>query len=105
MWIGRTLGFVLLAAAVLAAGAELVRSLEAGRWLPIAAGQLWQQADAASLAAAEAAVGGVLAGRLWPPLELAVLQQPVWAVAGLPGLALWLFCRPRSLRRRSSARR
>lgn len=100
MLIGRLLGFLLLTAAALAGGAEIVRSLEAGTWTPLAAGQAWFRFDPGSLNLVQAVTQRHLLPELWDPVAVAILQGPLWLVLLVPGLLLWLAFRPRSSRRR-----
>ncbi len=99
MWIGRLLGLLFLALACLAAGAELVRSLEAAAWDPLALGQLWFDVHPPSLNLMQALVQRYLHPAAWDPVMVEVLQAPAWIVTGAIGIVLRLIFRRRRPRR------
>ncbi len=92
---GRILGLLLLALALLAAGAEAVASLGAGEWQPLALGQVWYDLHRGSINLMQAVVQRYLHPAIWDPGVIAVLQWPAWLVAAVPGLVLLLFTRRR----------
>lgn len=98
---GRILGWLLVAAAIAAVGAELLASLEAGGWRPLALGELWYRLDAPSLNLAQAVIQRYLLPALWDPVIATVLTWPAWLVAGVPGLVLLFLTRRRNRRRRN----
>ena len=100
MIVGRIIGWVLVAAALAALGADIVASL-AARSLDITPlGQHWFELHRASLGLAQAAVQRYLLPQLWDPVIQTVLLWPTWAVFGVPGAVLAYLCRRR--RRRGS---
>jgi hypothetical protein len=99
MWIGRLIGLMFMALACLAVGAEIVRSLEAAGWDPLALGQLWYDVHPASLNLSQAVVQRYLHPALWDPAMITVLQAPAWLVTGILGIAFAVAFRRRQPRR------
>ena len=99
--VGRILGWLLLALALLAAGADAVGSLRAGAWQPMALGQVWYNLDRGSLNLMQAVIQRRLHPAIWDPGIMVVLQWPAWLVALIPALPLLLLGRRRH-RRKSS---
>ena len=97
--IGRPLGWGLVALALLALGAELLASLEAGDYVALTAGEVWYAIDPASLNLVQAVVQRYLHPALWDPVATAILLRPAWLVLGLPGAALAYIFRTRRPRR------
>ena len=95
----RIIGWLLLLLAILAAGAEIVRSLEAGSWQPLALGYLWFTADAGSLNLVQAVVERYLLPSLWDPVAITILRMPTWLVLAVPAVILLLISRRRKQRR------
>ena len=83
--IGRWLGFLLLLAALLVLGHDLLGWRAEHVFAPIALGELWLEINRASLAAVRRA----LPAPLWDPVTVAVLR--LWAAPAfaLPGLLLY----------------
>jgi hypothetical protein len=100
----RLLGLVLIAGALVALGADGLRSLQQGALAPQAVGELWYLIDPASLNLLQAVVQRYLWPWLWDPAAIWLLRLPSWLILVLLGLALRLACRRRA-RPRSSARR
>jgi hypothetical protein len=96
----RILGWLLVGAALLCAGAETVASLQAGGWMPTAAGELWFRLDPFSLNLAQAVVQRYVAPWLWDPGIVTVLLAPAWLVFATPGLLFVWLARPARNRRR-----
>jgi hypothetical protein len=96
----RTIGILLILAALIAAGFEIHNWRATGTYKPIPAGEVWFKAHPKSLTAFQPAVQRHVAPWLWPPIQW-VLEQPAWAVAGVPGIVFFLI----SLRRRNKRRR
>lgn len=94
----RILGWLLLALALMAAGAEAVASLQAGAWQPMALGQFWYDLDRGSLNLMQALVQRYLAPAIWDPGVIAVLQWPTWLVLLIPALIFLYFGRRRQNR-------
>jgi hypothetical protein len=97
----RLLGWLLVGAALLCAGSEVVASLQAGGWMPTAAGELWFRLDPFSLNLAQAVVQRYVTPWLWDPAIVTVLLAPAWAVFATPGLLLVWLVRPARSRRRN----
>jgi hypothetical protein len=94
MIVGRILGWLLLLAALAAAGYEAMAAFNAGAWRPVAMGELWYKLHATSLNAAQAGIQRHIAPWLWEPGITTILRLPGWAVLGVPGLLmLWGFRR------------
>ncbi len=100
MIVGRIVGWFLLAAALLAAGGELVQSLEAGAWRPLGLGAPWFGPDAAGLDAARAALGLYVPEAIAQPVAAALLRWPAWLVLGVAGGLLARLFRSRPRRKR-----
>lgn len=96
----RIFGWLLVGAALLCAGSEVVASLPAGRWMPTAAGELWFRLDSSSLNLTQAVVQRYVAPWLWDPAIVTVLLAPAWAVFATPGLLFVWLARPARNRRR-----
>lgn len=96
MTIGRAIGWILLLAALAAAGYETYAAIHAGSWRPIALGELWYKLSPATLNGAQAGIQRYIAPWLWEPVITTVLLWPAWAVFGVPGAVLVWFCRRRS---------
>ncbi len=88
MIIPRMLGRILFALAFMATGAEIVSSLQAGEWTPIALGELWFRFDVGSLNLIQAGIQRYVHPALWDPVMVTILQWPGWVVPG--GLAIVL---------------
>ena len=99
--VGRILGWLLLALALLAAGAEAVGSLRAGVWQPLVLGQVWYDLDRGSLNLMQAVIQRHLHPAIWDPGIIAVLQCPAWLGALVPALPLLLLGRRRRRRKTS----
>jgi len=99
MSVGRFLAWLCILLALMAAGAELVRSLEAGNWQPLALGYLWFSIDAGSLNLVQAVVQRYLHPVLWDPAIVWLLRWPAWLFFGLIGGLLMLATRGRRRRR------
>ncbi|MDX1484353.1 MAG: hypothetical protein R3229_07715 [Alphaproteobacteria bacterium] len=103
--ITRIIGALLILAALVAAGFELVNWISAGSYKAVTLGGIWFAVHKASLNAAQAGIQRYVAPWLWDPAIMWVLVQPAWATLGVPGaLLLWLG-RPRKRRRRRRFRR
>ncbi len=89
---GRMLGRLFCGLAFLAAGAEIVRSLTAAAWEPLALGEIWFALHRDSLGLAQAGIQRYVHETLWDPVVVTLLLGPVWAYAMLLGaILLWLF--------------
>ena len=93
--VGRLIGWLLAALALLALGAELVASLEAGSYRGLALGLLWYEVDVASLNLAQTVVQRHLWPLLWNPVLVTVLRWPAWISFALVAAGLVWLCRRR----------
>jgi hypothetical protein len=84
----RLLGLVLLAGAFVAAAWQFQLWAQAGRFIPLALGQMWFNIDPSSLNLVQAVIERHVWPPLWDPVILTVLRWPAWAVLGLPALIL-----------------
>jgi len=91
----RILGWLLLALALMAVGAEAVASLRAGAWQPMPLGQFWYDLDRGSLNLMQALVQRYLAPAIWDPGVIAVLQWPTWLIILIPAAIFLLLGRRR----------
>ncbi len=98
MIVGRLLGWLVTAAALMAAGAEILASLEAGAYQGLAIGYLWFKIDAASLNLSQAVVQRYIHPSVWDPVISTILQWPAWITFGVLGPALAFLCRRRDRR-------
>lgn len=88
MIIVRILAWLLLLAALVAAGAELIGSLQAGTWTPITAGEVWFKTHLYSLNLAQAIIQRYIHPAIWDPGIVTVLLWPAWLVALVPAVVL-----------------
>jgi len=95
----RVIGWLLIAAAVVLLGRDLLHWIQAGHWSATPAGKAWYALSPGSLNLLQAVIERHIWQPLWPPI-LWVLLRPAWIVLGLPGLLLALWPRPRQRRRR-----
>ncbi len=65
--------------ALIAFGAEALKSVSAGKWIFITPGELWYDIDVGSLNQLQAGVQRNLHPKLWDPVITTVLRGPVWA--------------------------
>ncbi len=87
----RIVGWLLLIAALVLLGLDLLDFYRMKSFEPMAAGQVWFRIDVGSLNLAQAVVQRYLHPAVWDPAIAWVLTQPAFAVVGLPGLLLaWL---------------
>jgi len=100
MVVGRLIGWLLLAAALVSLGWDVVASLYANRIAINALGEQWFAFDRDSLSATQRVLEANLLF-LWDPLLMTLLRWPGWIVFALfGGLALLTFRRGRRRRRR-----
>ncbi len=96
MIVGRMLGWLLVALAIVAFGWEIVALIDSGTWQITALGKLWFDIHSGSLGLAQVVVERYVWPPIWDPVILTLLQWPGWVVLGVPGLVLaWLFRRRR----------
>lgn len=80
----RIIALICLALALMALGGEIVKSLEAKAWQPLALGQIWYMAHSDSLNLVQAVVQRYLWPPLWDPVAIEFLRWPASAIfAGL----------------------
>ena len=98
-WIGRVLGWLLLAGALAILCWDLYELLqgEGFAWRPL--GAVWAAIDNDSLLLLEAAVTRHVSEWLWSDIVFPLLQAPAVLVLGLLGLLLVLLCRRRRQRK------
>lgn len=96
----RLIAWLLLLATLVAVGAELVASLQAGQWTPLAAGELWFKTHTESLNLSQAVIQRYIHPAVWDPGVVTVLLWPVWAVTLIPAVLFLLIGRRRPARRR-----
>lgn len=100
MIVGRILGWLLVAMALLALGGDGLRWLESGRLSFVALGEFWYRLDPGSLNLLQALVQRYLLPELWDPVIITLLTWPAFAVLGALGLFLLIVFRARPPRRR-----
>ncbi len=93
------IGWLLIAAALLALGWDLFLWIHDGHFEPSAVGGLWSTVSPRSFNFAEHLISAHISKALWDSLIMAVLAQPMLFVAGIPGLLLLLIARRRRRRR------
>jgi hypothetical protein len=94
--IGRIIGWMLILAALILLGLDLLDFYRMKVFDPLAAGELWYSAHRGSLNLAQAVVQRYLHPAIWDPAITWILTQPAFAVVGLPGVLLVVLCqRPR----------
>jgi hypothetical protein len=99
----RIIGWLLVAAAVVLLGRDLVHWIHDGHWLATPAGKAWYSLSPGSLNLLQAGVERHLWKPLWGAI-LWILLRPVWLVLVVPGLVLALWPRRRQKRRRRFGR-
>ncbi len=91
---GYGLGILLLILAAAAAVAQLLMIWAAGGYRPVSLGTIWYNLDANSLVGFQSLIEKSLSPLLWPPVQF-LLSVPAAIVLAIPGLLLFLACRPR----------
>lgn len=100
MFIFRIIGYLLLLAGLVALGAELLWSLEAGAWTPIALGQQWVEFFGfSSLQSIQVGLERYVHPFLWNPIMQSVFEAPAWLPFIVLGLVIILLARRRRRRR------
>lgn len=94
----RGIGWLCLALAIVAIGADGVNSLNIGHAQFTPLGAVWYRVSPATLGLAQAAIQRHVWPPLWDPAIVTVLRLPAFAVAGALGLLLLVLCRARSRR-------
>jgi len=96
MIIGRFFGWLITAGALMAAGVEILASLEAAAYQGLAIGYLWFKIDTGSLNLSQAIVQRYIHPSVWDPVIVTILTWPAWITLGVLGPALALIFRKRS---------
>lgn len=92
MLVGRFLGWLLLALALVMLVRDVLTWAESGQLAFITAGELWNRVSPSTLQLAQPAIQRHITPWLWDAIVIPVLLQPAAVVFGLPGLVLaWLF--------------
>lgn len=99
----RVIGWLLILAALITLGRDIVGWIHQGHWMATPAGKLWYDLSPGSLNLVQAVIERHIWKTLWNPILLTLLLQPVWLDLGIPGLLLVLSSR-RSRRRRRFGR-
>ncbi len=89
MIIGRLIGWLITAAALMAVGAEVVAALETNAYRGLALGELWYLLNRDSLNLMQAVTQRYLLPILWDG-AVVLLLQPAWIVLGITGPVLVL---------------
>jgi hypothetical protein len=87
MRVVRIIGWIFMALAATALGAELTRSLAAGEWTPLVAGHFWFSVAPGGINLAQAITQRYLHPAVWDPLAIGILQFPLWIIPGFFGVA------------------
>jgi ABC-type Fe3+ transport system permease subunit len=103
--IGRLIGWVLFLAGLSVLVRDVLVSIEAKRWAPIALGQLWFDLDRSSLNLTQAIVQRYIHPFLWDPLIVSLLLCWAFAVLVLLGLLILTISSRRMRRRLPASRR
>ncbi len=100
MLLGRILGWLLIAVALLALGGDGLRWLETGMTTFISLGDFWARLDPPTYGLMQTIGRDYLPPALWDPGLATLLRWPAVAVLGVFGLALLLIFRRRASKRR-----
>ena len=91
----RTIGIWFMAATIVAAVVDGMKSIATGRLIMTSLVQFWTQISPSSLASAQAAVQK-LSAKIWDPFVLMIIQMPAWAVfLGIGAIFIFLGTRRR----------
>lgn len=100
-WLGRAIGWLLILAALAAAGRDVFAWLDTGTWNSVPFGQVWFDLHKDSLLLIQPALERHVSRFLWDPVMTTILEAPAWLVFAVPGVLLLTLG---SLRRRSKMR-
>ena len=95
----RVIGWLLIAAALVFLGRDLLAWHQGGQWAATSAGKVWYGLSPGSLNLLQAVVERHIWQPLWPAI-LWILLRPVWLVLAAPGLILAFWPRRQRPRRR-----
>ncbi|MBI3452570.1 MAG: hypothetical protein HY057_07055 [Rhodospirillales bacterium] len=90
---GRLIGWVLIVAALLAAGQDALGFLRSGTYAMAPLGELWYALHPGSLNVIQAVVERYLHPWLWDPVLFSVVLTPAWIVFAVPGIVLLILFR------------
>jgi hypothetical protein len=99
----RALAWLLLAAAVVAAGRDVLLWIETGQFDPIPLGQIWANIHRDSLLLVEPGLVRHVHPALWEWIVFPLLQSSAAVVAALTGIFLAIVTRREKRKRRSAA--
>lgn len=100
MFIVRIIGYLLLLAGLVAFGAEVLSSMEAGEWTTIPLGQRWVEFFGfSSLQSIQVGLERYVHPFLWNPILQSVFEAPAWLPPVVLGLIIILLARRRRRRR------
>ncbi len=100
MLLGRILGWLLIALALLALGGDGLRWLETGMVAFIALGEFWARLDPPTYGLLQTIGEDYLPPILWDPGLASLLRWPAVAVLGALGILLLILFRRRETKRR-----
>ena len=100
MIVWRVIGWLFVAFALTALGADIVASLASQSIDITPLGQYWFDIHRSSLGLVQVAIQRYILPELWDPVIRTVLLGPTWAVFGVPGIALMILSRPHRRQRR-----
>ncbi|WP_416897208.1 MAG: hypothetical protein ACMVY4_17205 [Minwuia sp.] len=100
MIVVRIIGYLILLAGLVALGAEIYASLEAGSWTPISLGKRWFELfGAESILAIQNGLQRYVHPFLWDPLVQSVFEAPAWLPLVVLGLIIVVLARRRRQKR------
>jgi ABC-type phosphate transport system permease subunit len=92
MLVGRFLGWLFLALALVMLVRDFLTWAQSGHLAFITMGELWNRVSPSTLQLAQPAIQRHIAAWLWEPVIVSILLQPAAVVFGVPGAVLaWLF--------------
>jgi len=97
-WVSRTVGWLLILAAVAAFGRDVFGWLDTGQWDSKLVGELWYELHRDSLQLLQPAIERYVLPALWSYVIFPILLAPAWLVFAVPGIVLLLL--PRVCHRR-----
>jgi hypothetical protein len=96
--IGRLIGWLFILAGLSVLARDVMVSVNAKHWAPIALGQLWYDLDRSSLNFTQAIVQRYIHPFLWDPVMVTILLCWAFAVLMVLGLLILAFCGRRARR-------
>ncbi len=98
-WVSRAIGWLLILAALAAAGRDMFSWLDTGQWQSILFGEVWFNLHKDSLLLIQPALERHVSVFLWDPVMTTLLEAPAWLVFVVPGALLLLLGRSCGRRR------